>query len=615
MIKSQISDSRETLFPTIALTGNPNVGKSTVFNALTGLRQHTGNWPGKTVETAEGLFVLKGQPYRLVDLPGTYSLSAHSPEEEAASEYLRSGKANVVVVVCDATCLERNLSLVLQVLSLAENGIVCLNLMDEAQRKGIRIDAEKLAEMLGTDVVCVSARKKKSLRPLLEAIEKKIASPALPGNTIVCSDEERDLWIRRIAEQVVFFSNPDYARFDRKMDRILTSRKLGYPLMILLLAGILWLTINGANYPSALLMKAFFRLGDGIYAWLEKAGAPFWFSDALIHGVWRTLTWVVSVMLPPMAIFFPLFTLLEDVGYLPRIAFNLDKPFQRCRACGKQALTMCMGFGCNAAAVVGSRIIDSPRERLLSILTNSFVPCNGRFPILLTLIMLFFSGGSSFVTALFLTIVLLLGVAVTFATTTLLSRTLLKGEASSFTLELPPYRRPQYGQVLLRSLLDRTLFVLGRAAAVAAPAGLLLWIMAHMGGDHSLLDRCAGLLEPFGKMMGMDGAILLAFVLGWPANETVIPILLMIYLSTGSLVDSGDMSKLGTILSAHGWTHATALNVMLFTMMHWPCSTTVLTVYHETKSKWWTLLSVLLPTVCGMAVCMLINGLVRLFPG
>ena len=596
--------------PTVALTGNPNVGKSTLFNALTGLRQHTGNWPGKTVEAAEGRYRHNGRTIRVVDLPGTYSLAAHSPEEMTAERYLLSGQADAAVVVCDAVCLERNLLLVLQVLSVAQRTVVCLNLMDEAERKGIRIDIPALREILGVEVVGISARRKRTIAALTEAVERCLSSP--PDGGLSCSPDAYDFLIQRISRSVIRFEDPDHSRGDLAMDRILTGRISGVLLMILLLSGVLWLTICGANFPSRLLMKALFHLGDRLSTLLLRLGVLPAVHDALIHGVWRTLAWVVSVMLPPMAIFFPLFTLLEDAGFLPRIAFNLDHAFERSGACGKQALTMCMGFGCNAVGAAGSRIIDSPRERLLAILTNSLVPCNGRFPILIGLAVIFFSAHSSLGTAAVMTALLLLSVGMTFAVTALLSKTLLRGEPSAFTLELPPYRPPQLGQVLIRSLLDRTLFVLGRAAAVAAPAGLIVWALANTGGDVSLLRRCAELLDPPGRMMGMDGAILLAFILGCPANETVIPILLMIYLSAGTMV-SADVTQIGEILSANGWTRYTALAVMLFTLLHWPCTTTMLTIRRETGSRKWTMLSALIPTVCGAVLCTLLQAAVSLF--
>ncbi len=602
---------------TAALIGNPNVGKSTVFNALTGLHQHTGNWPGKTVDTASGFFRAGRSRYRLVDLPGTYSLLPHSQEEAVARDYIRSGKADVIIAVCDATCLERNLILVLQLLELTDRVIVCLNLMDEAERNGIIIDAKALSALLNVPVVCVTARKKRTLSPLLDAVEETVSRPKsdFAGDVPSSTGEDRSLLqasaAHSIALKTVSRLSPGRNERTLKADLILTHRVFGFLIMLCLLVFLLWLTIKGANYPSRLLSEWLFGIGDSISRLFISLGAPEWLRSALIDGVYRVLAWVISVMLPPMAIFFPLFTLLEDAGYLPRIAFNLDKPFQRCQACGKQALTMAMGFGCNAVGVTGCRIIDSPREKLLAILTNSFVPCNGRFPIMITLTGIFFAAGSALSKAVLLSCFLLLGIGATFLATRLLSATVLKGTPSSFTLELPPYRRPQPGRILLRSVFDRTLFVMGRAAAVAAPAGLVIWLMANCtSGGRSLLYICAEALEPAGRLLGMDGVILLAFILGWPANETVIPIMLMIYLSRGTL--SAAPSDIGQILAAYGWTPVKALCVLVFTVMHWPCSTTLLTIRKETGSIKWTLMAALLPTAFGAAVCTVIHLAARL---
>ena len=680
----------------LALAGNPNVGKSTVFNGLTGLHQHTGNWPGKTVSGAQGRFSAQGQAYLLVDVPGTYSLAAHSAEEEVARDFICFGGADGVVVVCDATCLERNLRLVLQILETGLPTVVCVNLLDEAKRRHITLDLPEIARRLGTPVCGTAARKKRSLVRLTETLQDIHSDhPASPPPVTYAPPVERALAVltpavapyargglsprflalqlleeepgmlaalrdflpvsleeepavrpalavaRRHLEQAgltgsalqdsMAASAAAAARAvcrgtveecackdsaDRRIDRIVTSRRGGYPLMILLLLAVFWLTIRGANAPSQLLTDWFARGQAALTALCQRVGAPEWLHGALVLGVYRVLAAVVAVMLPPMAIFFPLFTLLEDVGYLPRIAYNLDRPFHRCHACGKQALTMCMGFGCNAAGVVGCRIVDSPRERLLAILTNSFVPCNGRFPTLVTLLTLFFVGsgaGGSLQAAVLLTGAILLGVLMTLLMTRLLSATVLRGMPSSFTLELPPYRRPQVGQILLRSVLDRTLFVLGRAAAVAAPAGLLLWLLANVSVSGApLLSQIAAVLDPFARLLGLDGVILLAFILGFPANEIVLPIALMAYTAGGTLPELGGVALLRDTLTAHGWTGWTAASAALLCLFHWPCSTTLLTVRRETGSWRWTALAAALPTAVGVLLCMAVAWLHRL---
>ena len=596
---------------TVALMGNPNVGKSTLFNQLTGMHQHTGNWPGKTVADARGICESDQFSYTLVDLPGTYSLMAHSPEEEVARDYIKAGQPDGIVVVCDGTCLERNLFLVLQILELSGNLLVCVNLMDEAERKGIRIDGELLAERLGVPVVLTEGRKKKGAKALLGAMDRLMTAPASKKRP----EREGEKLVEEaqaIADAVVKAPENPHHR-DRKIDRFFTGKWTAYPLMMLLLAGVLWLTIEGANYPSAWLSRGLFWVQDRLSDLFQYWGAPDWLHGVLVLGCYRTLAWVVAVMLPPMAIFFPLFTLLEDMGFLPRVAYNLDRPFAKCHACGKQALTMCMGFGCNAAGVTGCRIIDSPRERLIAILTNNFVPCNGRFPTLITLITLFLAGGSLFA-SLGLTAVILLGILMTFWVSRLLSHTLLKGEPSSFALELPPYRKPQVGKVLLRSVLDCTLFVLGRAAAVAAPAGIFLWLLGNVTvGEISLLNHVAAFLDPLGRLLGMDGVILCAFILGFPANEIVIPVMMMGYLSQGVLTDFSSLAELGQLLQQQGWTWATAVSAILFSLMHWPCSTTLLTVYKETKSKKWTFAAFWIPTLCGMVTCFMVALVARIF--
>lgn len=398
--------------------------------------------------------------------------------------------------------------------------------------------------------------------------------------------------------------------WERKLDDILTSRLFGYPIMLGLFGVVLWLTIVGANYPSELLAKLLFGFEGYLSKFVLWLGAPKWLHGALIDGIYRAMAWVVAVMLPPMAIFFPLFTFFEDLGYLPRVAFNLDRLFKRAGTAGKQALTMCMGFGCNAAGVTAARIIDSPRERLIAILTNNFVPCNGRFPLLFAMATIFFGSKvalGSLGTSLVVLAMIVFGIVITLMVSWFLSNTSLKGVPSSFALELPPYRRPQLGMILVRSLLDRTLHVLWRAVIVVAPAGLITWILANtLIGDVSLLAKFAGWLAPFGRLVGLDGFILAAFILGFPANEIVIPILLMGYLSQGVMMEPTSLAALGKLLVQNGWTALTGLNMMLFSLLHFPCGTTIFTIHKETGSKKWTLLSFLLPTTVAFIICFLV---------
>ena len=599
------------------LAGNPNVGKSTLFNFLTGLKQHTGNWTGKTVENAVGRFETPKGKCLLADVPGTYSLEARSAEEEAARDIICGGGADGVIVVCDAGCLERNLNLVLQIREITHNLIVCVNLMDEAVKKGITVDLKKLEEMLGLPVYGITARTGKGVDKLIEGIDK-LEGEKNSGKCIKSRDEAQIMntlkEAEKIAAECVKYSSAEFYSRDRKIDRVLTHRIWGVPIMLALLGAVFLITIYAANYPSQLLSAMFDSLGVKLRMAMDFCGSPLWLTSMLCDGIYRVLTWVIAVMLPPMAVFFPMFTLLEDLGYLPRVAFNLDRCFKKAGACGKQSLTMAMGFGCNAVGVTGCRIIDSPRERLIAILTNSFVPCNGRFPALIALITMFFADGNGLTAAVILTGVIITGVLLTLAMSKLLSMTLLKGVPSSFVLELPPYRTPQAGSIIVRSLLDRTVFVLGRAVAVAAPAGFVIWLLGNVEINGTpLLAFCSELLDPLGNFIGLDGVILLAFILGFPANEIVIPLMLMIYMSSGTLTDYSSLDSLKEILVSNGWTSVTAICTMVFMLCHFPCSTTMLTIKKETGSLKWTALAFILPLVVGTMLCFGVSHIAELF--
>ena len=590
---------------TIALAGNPNVGKSTIFNSLTGLNQHTGNWPGKTVTTASGTFTYKDTEFTVIDLPGAYSLCSDSPDEKAAADYIASGEADIILIIADASCLERNLLLVRDILCVSDNIVLCVNLMDEAEKKGISVDIKRLSDILGIPVTASSARSGEGIPELLQMLYDYTPclsiTSGLPDTSCIYS-------------QCVNLRSSEPHITDRKIDRIVTSKLLGFPIMIMMLIIIFWLTMSGANYPSAALSSLFAWTGEKIRYFLNCISLSPAIVSLIMDGIYTTLTWVISVMLPPMAIFFPLFTILEDSGYLPRIAFNLDNAFKSCGAHGKQALTMCMGFGCNACGVTGCRIIESPRGRLIAVLTNCFVPCNGRFPALITLILIFlapaFGAFSSVMAGVILTFFIISGIIVTLLVSRILSKTLLKGIPSSFVLELPPYRRPQFRSIIIRSLLDRTLFVLGRAVVVAAPAGAIIWLTANIeAGDTSILNHMTAFLEPFGRAIGVDGVIITAFILGFPANEIVIPVMLMCYMSTGTLTDYTSLSQLHETLSGCGWTIQTAFCVLTLCMFHFPCGTTCLTIKKETGSLRWTALAFIIPTVTGICLCFLLNTL------
>lgn len=713
----------------VALAGNPNTGKTTVFNALTGLRMHTGNWPGKTISRAEGAFSYDESRFKVVDLPGTYSLLSASPDEEVARGFLLFGQPDVTLIVVDATSLERNLNLALQVLQITRRAVICLNLMDEAKAHRLEIDARQLARELGVPVVPCSARSGEGIPELLREISNMAAIELepkplrlkldIPGLRLSLDLMEAELeiafpelqqtrWVAlRLLEgdrevidavksddlaQLTSFvvdadSNsseagsvrPNHKEAQKKLlslahelswqlpknlhdrvtetiygeaaqiasrcvksegastrlvwqqrvDRLLTHPVTAFPVMIFVLGVVLWLTITGANVPSQMLATLLVDHGhDVLTLWFEEMGSPLWLKGLLVDGMYLATAWVISVMLPPMAIFFPCFTILEDLGFLPRVAFNLDRMFQKVGAHGKQALTMAMGLGCNAAGVVAARVIDSPRERLIAIITNNFSLCNGRWPTQILLASIFIGAAApqawaNPVVVGSVLLVTLLGFGLTLLSSWMLARTVLRGEATSFSLELPPYRPPNILRTLYTSLIDRTLIVLWRAVVFAMPAGAAIWLVANVSiGDESLAHWLISVLDSPAQWMGLTGVILLAYVVAIPANEIVVPTILMLSVlvtgqselgaGAGVMFEPGNDSVHQILMNA-GWTMLTVVCLMLFSLCHNPCSTTIYTIYRETKSWKWTSVATFLPLVFGIVICVSVATVWRLF--
>lgn len=644
----------------VALIGNPNVGKSTLFNELTGLHQHTGNWTGKTVGSMIGYSKYKNREFEFYDLPGTYSLIPHSEEERVTSDFILSKKYDVALVVCDPMCLERNLNLVIQTLEVSEKVVVCINLLDEAKKNKISIDIKKLSTHLGVKVVGISAREKIGVDNLLESLlnvqnhnfklkynEKledsikiinEYTKSKFESIKTIIENSNYDLMLqidqinKYLIENNINFNDKVMHTITKKceeinndvvkkecitkkidLDKILTNKLTGIPIMIIMLMIIFWISIVGATYPSDFLFDIFEKIGENLKNFCININISKFIYLPLFDGVYKVLTWVIAVMLPPMAIFFPLFTILEDFGILPRIAFNLDGYFEKNGSSGKQALTMCMGIGCNAVGVTGARIIDSKRERLIAILTNSFIPCNGRFPTLIAIFTMFFSVTNNTIlnttiNVLLLTLVILLSVLMTFFVSKILSKILLKGKNSFFILELPPYRKPQIGKILVRSLVDRTFKILFRSIIVSAPVGIIIWFLTNITiGELNLLNHVANFLDPIGILIGLDGMILASFLIGVPANEIVMPILLMGYMSSNVMISINNLEMIKELFIDNGWNVITILCMVVFIIFHFPCSTTLITIYKETKNIFYTVLSFVIPLFIGMTLCLLIN--------
>ncbi len=602
----------------VLLMGNPNVGKSTVFNEITGMHQHTGNWTGKTVDSAKGKYYYKYNNYELIDLPGTYSLIASSKEEEVAGNYLLNENYDCVVIVIDATLLQRNLMLFYQIFEITSKVVILLNLCDEAKKRNIEIDKNILQNLLGVPVIKATARSGKGINELLEQVHLVVTNEEdyYTKRNVDIDKTDTDNILEKaqfVASKAIKTAPSKKEKRDEILDKILLGKYTSIPIMLLIFGLILFITIKLSNYPSEFLFDIFGKFEIFLSVKMTDIGFSPVLISLLVDGMLKVLLWVVAVMFPPIVIFFPLFSLLEDFGILPRFAFNLDAPFEKCNACGKQALTTCMGLGCNAIGVTGARIIDSKRERNIAIITNSLTPCNGRFPFLIAVISIFLARNSITASIILLSFIVL-SVIVTMICSKILSKTVLKGKRSSLIFELPKYRVPDFKNVIKSTFRDKIMFVLFRAVIVSIPAGLIIWALANIyANGTSLLNLFAEKLDPLGKIIGLDGVILVAFILSLPANEIVLPIALMAYLSTNVMNDYSSIESLSNILISNGWTIKTAICACVFSMFHFPCATTLLTIGKETKSIKYTLLSIITPFLSGIIICTVINALFSIF--
>ena len=610
---------------TFALVGNPNVGKSTLFNLLTNGNQHTGNWSGKTIDIAKAHFNHVNHKINLIDLPGTLSLHSDSKEEQVTSDYIMNNNYDTLIIVVNSTALHRSLLLTLQTLMYTQKAVICLNMTDEAEKLGVIIDTDELELQLGVPLIKISASNSYNISSLLNTAVtvatgakktfclKKLIDLRESDYTESEEAEKLNLIADEIVKHTIKNDKSVHTKTSKTLDKIFTSKLTGIPILLLVFCSLFWITAYGANYPSEILFDIFINITESVRIILYSINTPQIIVNILTDGILTTVSWVISVMLPPSAIFFTLFALLEESGYLPRIAFILDSIFKPTGTNGKLSLTMLMGFGCNACGVMGCRINSSKKEQIIASITNSFVPCNGRLPTLIAISSLYFTNNltgttKSFAVAGILLITLICSTIMTLAVSLVLSKTTFRKCNSTFTLELPNYRIPKFALVIKKTIKEKILYVLSRAILVSVPAGIVLWIITNCSiKGTSILIHITTFIDPIANAIGLDGIILTAFLLSFPANEIVIPIILMAYTNGNLLTDYSSITQLGVILSQNGWKLSTAICFCIFTLFHFPCSTTCFAIQKETRSIRWTLVSIFIPLFIGFALCYLVN--------